>query len=98
MTRVYVPPDPPDRCPACGDAYESVSRHADGFVVALRENERYARVCFHPVDADAGGRDGDDRDANWGGDADDDRDASGDGHARLDCYHHTHADAGVRPD
>ncbi len=66
---MHVPDDPPERCPACGDGYESVSRHAEGFVVALRDNERYRRVCFHPV-------------------ADPDR-----GDPRLDCYHHTHADA-----
>lgn len=45
------PADPPDRCPVCGAAYESVSRHAerDGLVVNLRPNRRYARVCFDPV-------------------------------------------------
>lgn len=46
---MHVPTDPPERCPACGESYESVSRHADGFVVTLRDNERYRRVCFSPV-------------------------------------------------
>ena len=50
---MYVPEDPPERCPACGDPYESVSRHDDGFVVNLLDNERYRRVCFHPVDPGA---------------------------------------------
>jgi hypothetical protein len=48
---VYVPEDPPDICPACGDPYESVSRHAGGFAVNLLDNERYRRVCFHPATA-----------------------------------------------
>ena len=43
------PTDPPERCPVCDTAYDSVSRHEDGLVVALRENERYGRVCFDPV-------------------------------------------------
>lgn len=51
---MYVPNDPPDVCPACGDGYESVSRHADGFIVNLLENDRYRRVCFQPVESDAG--------------------------------------------
>ncbi|TKX78255.1 hypothetical protein EXE53_22180 [Halorubrum sp. SD626R] len=51
---MHVPADPPARCPACGDSYESVSRHAAGFVVNLLDNERYRRVCFHPAD-DGGG-------------------------------------------
>ncbi|WP_281193651.1 hypothetical protein [Halorubrum sp. F4] len=46
---MYVPDDPPEVCPACGDRYESVSRHADGFTVNLLENERYRRVCFQPA-------------------------------------------------
>lgn len=46
---MHVPDDPPDSCPACGAPYESVSRHADGFVVNLLDNERYRRVCFEPV-------------------------------------------------
>ena len=45
---MHVPDDPPDFCPACGAPYESVSRHADGFVVNLLNNERYRRVCFEP--------------------------------------------------
>lgn len=52
------PADPPARCPVCGDDYESVSRHAerDGLVVNLRENQRYARVCFDPVTVEASAR------------------------------------------
>ncbi|GAB7089973.1 hypothetical protein JCM18237_02440 [Halorubrum luteum] len=90
MTAVDVPADPPDRCPACGDIYESVSRHAGGFVVALRENDRYARVCFHPVGVD-GNENSDD-------DVDRDEDSDDDGDAHLDCYHHTHADVGDTPE
>ncbi|MFC6753683.1 hypothetical protein [Halorubrum tibetense] len=51
---MYVPQNSPDRCPACGDDYESVSRHADGFVVNLLDNERYRRVCFYPARSDDG--------------------------------------------
>ncbi|MBP1922504.1 hypothetical protein J2751_001514 [Halorubrum alkaliphilum] len=51
---MYVPDDPPDACPACGDGYESVSRHAGGFVVNLLDNDRYSRVCFQPVESDEG--------------------------------------------
>ncbi|WP_241964373.1 hypothetical protein [Halorubrum sp. 48-1-W] len=51
---MYVPEDPPDVCPACGEPYESVSRHAGGFVVALHDNERYRRVCFHPATTASG--------------------------------------------
>jgi len=51
---MYVPHDPPSCCPACGDDYESVSRHDDGFVVNLLDNERYRRVCFHPARTDDG--------------------------------------------
>ena len=46
---MHVPEDPPSTCPACGDPYESVSRHADGFVVNRLEHERYRRVCFDPA-------------------------------------------------
>ncbi|WP_435073498.1 hypothetical protein [Halorubrum sp. HHNYT27] len=46
---MHVPTDPPSTCPACGAPYESVSRHADGFVVNLLDNERYRRVCFDPA-------------------------------------------------
>lgn len=49
-----VPDDPPEACPACGDGYESVSRHAAGFVVNLLDNDRYRRVCFHPTESAAG--------------------------------------------
>jgi hypothetical protein len=45
---MFVPENPPATCPACGDEYESVSRHDDGFLVNLLDNERYRRVCFHP--------------------------------------------------
>ena len=43
------PSDAPQECPACGAAYDSVSRHADGLMVALRATKRYGRVCFQPV-------------------------------------------------
>ena len=66
---MFVPDDCPETCPACGDPYESVSRHADGFVTNLIENVRYQRVCFHP--------------------------AANGGEPALDCYHHTHAQAGT---
>jgi len=66
---MFVPDDSPETCPACGDPYESVSRHADGFVTNLLENARYQRVCFHP--------------------------AADGGDPALDCYHHTHAQAGT---
>lgn len=46
------PTDPPARCPVCESAYDSVSRHANGLMVALRENERYGRVCFDPASVD----------------------------------------------
>jgi hypothetical protein len=49
---MFVPDNPPATCPACGDEYESVSRHADGFLVNLLDNERYRRVCFHPATAE----------------------------------------------
>ncbi|SDF28162.1 hypothetical protein SAMN04488067_10381 [Halorubrum xinjiangense] len=66
---MYVPKDPPPDCPACGDPYDSVSRHTEGFVANLIDNERYQRVCFQPVS------DGSD--------------------PALDCYHHTHEQAGT---
>lgn len=75
---MYVPEDPPETCPACGDPYASVSRHDDGFVVNLLDNERYRRVCFYPVDPDV------DRDA----------DPNTDAGAAFDCFHHTHRQAG----
>ncbi len=43
-----VPDDPPAKCPVCETEYQSVSRHADGVMVNLLENERYRRVCFDP--------------------------------------------------
>jgi hypothetical protein len=48
---VERPSDPPATCPVCTAPYESVSRHGedDGLVVNLRENRRYARVCFDPL-------------------------------------------------
>ncbi|MFD1571650.1 hypothetical protein [Halorubrum laminariae] len=49
---MHVPADPPAVCPACGDPYESVSRHGDGFVVNRLDNDRHRRVCFDPVDRD----------------------------------------------
>jgi len=75
---MYVPEDPPETCPACGDPYASVSRHDGGFVVNLLDNERYRRVCFYPVNADA----------NANADADIDADAA------FDCFHHTHRQTG----
>jgi hypothetical protein len=55
---VERPTDPPARCPVCRAAYDSVSRHAerDGLVVNLRENARYARVCFDPVTVESTAR------------------------------------------
>ncbi|QKG91299.1 hypothetical protein HPS36_00020 [Halorubrum salinarum] len=46
---MYVPEEPPPDCPACGDPYDSVSRHTGGFVANLLDNERYQRVCFYPA-------------------------------------------------
>jgi hypothetical protein len=43
-----VPSDPPERCPVCDAAYDSVSVHETGLMVNLRDNERYRRVCFAP--------------------------------------------------
>lgn len=54
--RIEVPATPPAACPVCGKRYESVTRHRTGLMVALRENERYARVCFAPVTVDGEGR------------------------------------------
>lgn len=85
---MHVPDDPPDRCPACGAAYESVSRHADGFVVNLLDNERYRRVCFRPA-TDGGGAP--DADSEGAPDADSE---AGNADPALDCYHHTHRQAG----
>jgi hypothetical protein len=47
-----VPTDPPERCPVCRAAYDSVSVHESGLMVNLRDNERYRRVCLAPRDAD----------------------------------------------
>jgi hypothetical protein len=44
-----VPADPPAACPVCERPYDSVSRHADGLLVNLRDNDRYRRVCAAPV-------------------------------------------------
>jgi len=44
------PADPPDRCPVCEAAYDSVSVHGEGLMVNLLDNERYRRVCFEPVE------------------------------------------------
>ncbi|MFC7137444.1 hypothetical protein [Halobaculum litoreum] len=49
-----VPRDPPETCPTCGAAYDSVSVHDAGLVVNLLDNERYRRVCFEPVAGDDG--------------------------------------------
>ena len=46
---MHVPDDPPACCPTCGASYASVSRHRDGFMVNLIDNEQYRRVCFSPV-------------------------------------------------
>lgn len=43
-----VPDDPPDACPVCEQAYDSVSTHDAGIMVNLLDNERYRRVCFEP--------------------------------------------------
>jgi hypothetical protein len=43
-----VPEEPPDACPVCEHAYESVSAHDAGIMVNLLDNERYQRVCFEP--------------------------------------------------
>lgn len=50
------PVDSPTRCPVCDAAYDSVSRHESGLMVALRENQRYGRVCFDPVSVDGAAR------------------------------------------
>ncbi|WP_153553764.1 hypothetical protein [Halomicrobium sp. LC1Hm] len=42
--------EPPERCPICETAYDSVSVHEEGVAVNLIENERFRRVCFEPVD------------------------------------------------
>ena len=85
---MHVPENPPESCPACGDPYASVSRHDGGFVVNLIDNERYRRVCFHPVGAEA------DSDADAGGEADPDVGPDTKTNAAFDCFHHTHRQAG----
>jgi hypothetical protein len=45
---MQVPDDPPDACPVCDSAYDSVSAHDAGIMVNLLDNERYRRVCFEP--------------------------------------------------
>jgi hypothetical protein len=47
-----VPDHAPDACPVCERPYDSVSRHDDGLLVNLLDNDRYRRVCFHPVTVD----------------------------------------------
>ena len=94
---MHVPENPPDRCPACDAPYESVSRHAEGFVVNLLDNERYRRVCFQPVSDGEDGRErGDDTDRE--GDGESVIDGSDDGGVALDCYHHTHRQVGGSTD
>jgi hypothetical protein len=46
---VNVSRDAPPVCPVCERPYDSVSRHDDGLLVNLLDNERYRRVCFDPV-------------------------------------------------
>lgn len=47
-----IPQDAPARCPACGQAYESVSAHNGSLMVNLLDNEYYQRVCFEPTSQD----------------------------------------------
>ncbi|MFB6127550.1 MAG: hypothetical protein ABEJ79_09705 [Halolamina sp.] len=47
-----VPADAPERCPVCERRYDSVSRHGDGLMVNLLDNDRYRRVCFDPATDD----------------------------------------------
>lgn len=44
-----MPEDPPEVCPVCGVAYDSVSVHEEGLMVNLLDNERYRRVCVEPA-------------------------------------------------
>jgi len=55
LSMSHVPSDPPDLCPVCETAYESVSEHSTGLMVGLDRNEEYRRVCFEPhtVDGEA---------------------------------------------
>lgn len=48
------PAEPPERCPICETAYDSVSVHEDGVAVNLVENEQFRRVCFEPIDDGSG--------------------------------------------
>lgn len=47
---MHRPENPPEACPVCETAYDSVSVHESGLMVNLLENERYRRVCCEPVD------------------------------------------------
>ncbi|WP_049984888.1 hypothetical protein [Halobellus rufus] len=51
-----VPEEPPETCPVCDRAYESVSEHDGGLMVNLLDNDRYRRVCFEPVLVGEGAR------------------------------------------
>jgi hypothetical protein len=51
-----VPADVPATCPVCDRAYDSVSRHDDGLLVNLLDNDCYRRVCVQPVTVDGAGR------------------------------------------
>jgi hypothetical protein len=51
-----IPHDPPESCPVCETAYDSVTEHAEGLMVGLERNERYRRVCFQPHDGDGESR------------------------------------------
>lgn len=42
--------DPPERCPVCDTAYDSVSVHEEGLLINLLDNERYRRVCVEPIE------------------------------------------------
>jgi hypothetical protein len=41
--------DPPEHCPVCDTAYDSVSVHEEGLLINLLDNERYRRVCVEPL-------------------------------------------------
>jgi len=47
-----IPAEPPERCPVCDTAYESVSEHEDGLMIALNDNDLYKRVCVEPKEGD----------------------------------------------
>jgi hypothetical protein len=42
--------DPPERCPVCETAYDSVSVHGEGLLINLLDNEVYRRVCVEPLE------------------------------------------------